>query len=181
MTTLIINLGVCAGSSLMPAGLPWLWRVGATLWCCALAPHCSGFSCCRALELWHTVLRHVRSSPTRDRTCIGRRTLNHCTSRGVHRASLVIIPSTFTTMTVSQSRFVFLDLAWLMELITLIFFSPFIKMIYIWWKCGSSLLSLFVYFESGVIFLEKHSQANFICNCIGRKRIMEILMKTPTQ
>ena len=68
-----------------------------------------------------------------------------------------------------------------MELITLhFFFSLYQNDLYLGevWLFSSI---PFVYFESGVILLEKHSQANFICNCIGRKRIMEILMKTPTQ
>lgn len=39
---------------------------------------------------------------------------------------------------------------------------------------------LFIYFESERISLEKHGQEKFIYNCIGRKRIMEILIKTPT-
>lgn len=39
----------------------------------------------------------------------------------------------------------------------------------------------FIYFESGAILFEKHGQDNFVYNCTGRKRIMEILMKTPTQ
>ena len=74
-----------------------------SLRCCALAlssrgkhPHCSGFPCrgAQALEhagwwLWCTGLvvpRHVGSSQTRDRTCvpcIGRRILNHWTTREV--------------------------------------------------------------------------------------------------
>lgn len=38
----------------------------------------------------------------------------------------------------------------------------------------------FIYFESERILLEKYDQEKFIYNCVGRKRIMEILIKTPT-
>ena len=76
------------------------------LHCCTRASHCSGFSCCgartlgsraqqlwlagyraQAQQLWRMDLvapRHVGSSRTRGRTCvpcIGRRILNHCTTR----------------------------------------------------------------------------------------------------
>ena len=75
---------------------------GATLRCSARASHCGGFSCCGAQavertgfsrcgtwaqKLWLTGLdapQHVGSSRTRARTrvpCIGRRILNHCTTR----------------------------------------------------------------------------------------------------
>ena len=47
-----------AGSSLLHVGFLQLWREGATLCCSARAPHCSGFSCCRAWALgsWASVV-----------------------------------------------------------------------------------------------------------------------------
>ena len=69
--------------------------MGATL-CCSVWAYCGAFSCCRAQslgtqaqQLWHMGLvapQHVGSSRSRDRThvpCIGRRILNHCTTREV--------------------------------------------------------------------------------------------------
>ena len=68
--------------------------MGATLRCGAQASHCGGFSWCGAWALRaqasaavvHGLQWHVGSSRTRDRTCvhcIGRRILNHCTTREV--------------------------------------------------------------------------------------------------
>ena len=180
--SLLVALDLCCCLQAFPSCGEWGLLFGALLWLLiAVAPLAAGLSSCGAgLSSCGAQLCGMWELPRRGIEPASAGGLSHCTTRGVHRASLVTIPSTFTTTTVAQSRFVFLDLAWLMELITLLFFSPFIKMIYIWGKCGSSLLSLFVYFESRVILLQKHSQASFICNCIGRKRIMEILMKTPT-
>ena len=42
---------LCIGSSLLCAGFLQLRRAGATLRCYAPAPHCGGFSCCRAQAL----------------------------------------------------------------------------------------------------------------------------------
>ena len=69
-------------------------QAGATLHRSARASHCRGLSCCgaqapgaQAQQLWLMDLvapRHVGSSQTRARTrvpCIGRQTLNHCTTR----------------------------------------------------------------------------------------------------
>ena len=84
------SLSWCAGSSLW--WLLLLWSTGS---------RCTGFSSCgtwaqqlwltgsraQAQQLWHTGLvapRHVGSSWTRAQThvpCIGRRILNHCTTR----------------------------------------------------------------------------------------------------
>ena len=63
----------------------------------AQTSHCSSFSCCRvwAQQLWHLSLVapwHVGSSWTRDQTCvpfIGRRILNHWTTRKVCKKSLI--------------------------------------------------------------------------------------------
>ena len=93
----------CVGSSLLRTGFLQLQRVGTTLCCGVRASHCGGFSCCmqstgsrhmgfsscgtRAQQLWRmglVALWHVGSSWTRAQThvpCIGRRILNHCTSR----------------------------------------------------------------------------------------------------
>ena len=68
----------CAGFSLQ-----WLLLLHST------GSRCTAFSSCgtQAQQLWHTGLvapRHVGSSRTRARTrvpCIGRRILNHCTTR----------------------------------------------------------------------------------------------------
>ena len=80
---LLVALGLCC----------CLW---AFCVCIVYSSHCSGFSCCRAWapgawaqELWCTSLAapgHVGSSWSRDWTCvscIGRRTLNHWTTREV--------------------------------------------------------------------------------------------------
>ena len=84
----------CVGSSFLCKGFLQLWRAGATLHRGARASHHRGLSCCRAQapdvqaqQLWLTgpaAPRHVGSSQTRARTrvpCIGRQTLNHCTTR----------------------------------------------------------------------------------------------------
>ena len=84
----------CVGSSFLCEGFLQLRRVGATLHRGARASHYRGLSCCgaqapdaQAQQLWLTGLvapRHVGSSQNRARTrvpCIGRRTLNHCTTR----------------------------------------------------------------------------------------------------
>ena len=99
----------CIGSLLLCAGFLQLWWVGATLRCSAWASHWGGFSCCRAwaLGLWASIvvshglsicgsqalecrglvaMQHVGPSQTRDQThvpCIGRGTLNDCTTREV--------------------------------------------------------------------------------------------------
>ena len=88
-----IYLG-CGGSSFLCEGFLQLRRAGATLHHGARASHYRGLSCCRAQapdaqaqQLWLTGLVvpwHVGSSRTGARTrvpCIGRRTLNHCTTR----------------------------------------------------------------------------------------------------
>ena len=93
----------CVGSLLLHAGFLCLRRAGATLHCFSLwwlllvstGSRCTGFSSWGAQpqQLWHTGLAapwHVGSSRTRDRThvpCIGRRILNHCTTREVPRIS----------------------------------------------------------------------------------------------
>ena len=72
----------------------YLFLVVLGLRSCVRASHCGGFSWCvaRALgmwaqQLWHTglvAMWQVGSSRTRNRThvpCIGRRILNHCTTR----------------------------------------------------------------------------------------------------
>lgn len=156
-----------------------MWRVGAALWCSALASDCGGSSCCRALKLWRTALRHVRASPTRDRTCLSGRT-QPLHRQGSPPSLFGYHPFYLYYHDCSSIQICFSGPGMADGANNTTFFSPFIKMIYIWGKCGSSFLSLFVYFESRVILLQKHSQASFICNCIGRKRIMEILMKTPT-
>ena len=84
----------CVGSSFLCEGFLQLRQVGATLHRCAWASHCHGLSRCgaqapdtQAQQLWLTgpaAPRHVGSSQTRARTrvpCIGRRILNHCTTR----------------------------------------------------------------------------------------------------
>ena len=84
----------CVGSLFLCEGFLQLRRAGATLHCGARASHCRGLSCCgaqapdaQAQQLWLTgpvAPRHVGSSQTRARTrvpCIGRRTLNRCTTR----------------------------------------------------------------------------------------------------
>ena len=89
----------CVGSLLLCTGFLQLQQAGVTLRCGARASHCGGFSCCRAWALGARVCRlqqlwlagfvsprHVGSSWTRDPTrvpCIGRRILNHCTTREV--------------------------------------------------------------------------------------------------
>ena len=100
----------CVGSSLLLTGFLQLWQAGATLRCSAWASHCGVFSFCRAqaLGVQASVVvarglsscgsraperrlsscgaRHVGSSRTRAPTrvpCIGRRILNHCTTREV--------------------------------------------------------------------------------------------------
>ena len=50
LVSLLVSFG-CVGSSLLCAGFLQLQRAGATLCCGAWAPHCSGFSCCRAWSL----------------------------------------------------------------------------------------------------------------------------------
>ena len=95
----------CIGSSLLHAGFLQLWctcfslRWLLLLW--SMGSRCEGFSSCgmqcqqlwfvgsrvQAQQLWHKGLVapwHVGSSRTRAQTrvpCIGRRTLNHCTTR----------------------------------------------------------------------------------------------------
>ena len=70
----------CSGSSLLPTGLLWLRRVGATLCGMRASPQW-------LLWLWSTGLAapwHVGSSQTRDQTrapCIDRRIPTHCTTR----------------------------------------------------------------------------------------------------
>ena len=84
----------CVGSSFLCEGFLQLWQVGATLHRSAWASHYHSLSCCgaqapdaQAQQLWLTGLaapRHMGSSQTRARTrvpCIGRQTLNHCTTR----------------------------------------------------------------------------------------------------
>ena len=84
----------CVGSSFLCEGFPQLRRAGAALHRGARASHYRGLSCCgaqapdsQAQQLWLTDSvspRHVGSSQTRARTrvpCIGRRILNHCTTR----------------------------------------------------------------------------------------------------
>ena len=102
-------LGLCccawASSSCGERGYSSLWCAGFLLWWLVLlqstGSRCTGFSSCgtraqqlwlagsraQAQQLWCTglvALRHVGSSCTRARTCvpcIGRRILNHCTTR----------------------------------------------------------------------------------------------------
>ena len=75
-----------------------MWQAGATLHRGAQASHYHGLSCCgaqaldaQAQQLWLTGLvapRHVGTSQTRARTrvpCVGRQTLNHCTTREAPR------------------------------------------------------------------------------------------------
>ena len=84
----------CVGSSFLCEGSLQLRQAGATLHRGARASHHRGLSCCgaqapdaQAQQLWLTgpvALRHMGSSQTRARTrvpCIGRQTLNHCTTR----------------------------------------------------------------------------------------------------
>ena len=84
----------CVGSSFLCEGSLQLRRVGAPLHRGARACHHRGLSRCgaeapdaQAQQLWLTgpvAPRHVGSSQTRARTrvpCIGRQTLNHCTTR----------------------------------------------------------------------------------------------------
>ena len=84
----------CIGSSFLCEGFLLLRQVGATLHRDARASHHRGLSRCgaqapdaQAQQLWLTgpaAPRHVGSSQTRARTrvpCIGRQTLNHCTTR----------------------------------------------------------------------------------------------------
>ena len=96
----------CVGSSLLHTGFLQLRRAGATLHCGGWASHGGGFSCrgaqalgtqaqqlwlvgsrAQAPQLWRmglVALWHVGSSQTRARTCVpclGRRILNHCTTR----------------------------------------------------------------------------------------------------
>ena len=94
----------CTESSLLCVDLCWLWRAGL-LSPVVAAPHCRGFSRCRALAVGAgsvaavcrlqssdsavaahglAALRHVASSRARDWTrvcCIGRQVLIHCTTR----------------------------------------------------------------------------------------------------
>ena len=103
------------GLSLVAAsgGYSSLWCVGFSLqWLLLLqstGSRCAGFSSCgtwaqqlwlvgfraQAQQLWRTglvALQHVASSQTRDRThvpCIGRRILNHCTTREVPSFTLL--------------------------------------------------------------------------------------------
>ena len=96
----------CVGSSPLCKGFLWLRQVGATPHHGVQAPHYRGLSFCgaqapdaQAQQLWLTGLvapRHVGSSQTRDRTrvpCIGRQTLNHCTTREAPNPALLIAPS----------------------------------------------------------------------------------------
>ena len=95
----LINLFIygCAGSQFLCEGPLQLRRAGATPHRCARASHCCGLSRCgaqapdaQAQQLWLTgpiAPRHVGSSRTRARThvpCIGRQTLNHCSTREAH-------------------------------------------------------------------------------------------------
>ena len=84
----------CAGCLLLQEGFLQVRRGGATLCLGAQASHCRGFTCCGAWALEHrhssfrcmglTVRRPVRSSWTRDGTCVactGRQIPIHCTTR----------------------------------------------------------------------------------------------------
>ena len=85
----------CARFLLLRMGFFSSWgEWGLLSSCSARASHCSGFSCCVSRAQGHTGFRscgtrytwHVGSSRTRDWThapCIGRRILNHWTSREV--------------------------------------------------------------------------------------------------
>ena len=92
------------GCSLLCTGFFYLQQVGATLCCHAQASLCNDFSCCRAWALvwmgfinWHTdlvALRHVRSSQTRDQSCvpcIDRQILNHWTIKKVLWECFILI------------------------------------------------------------------------------------------